>query len=190
MNRVQLVLAALAVLAAGLSWWLGHESSDGEAVTASPAAAVRAIDYRIRGFEVVRMTSAGAPAHRLAAQSLRHFTDDDTTELDQPRLTVFQTDAPPWEVDAQQAWMSADGSLILLTGEVLINRAGDADTPPTRVVTRDLRIQPRDDYAETDERVTVETDTDRLDAVGMQAWLRPPSRLKFLSDVKGLYVPR
>ncbi|MCB1803263.1 MAG: LPS export ABC transporter periplasmic protein LptC, partial [Gammaproteobacteria bacterium] len=118
-----------------------------------------------------------------------HFTDDDTTELQQPRLTVYQLDSPPWQVDADGALVSSDGSLILLSGEVAIERAGGSNSRPVRMTTRNLRVQPKQDYAETDEKVRVETDRDWLDATGMQAWFRPPSRLKFLSQVKGYYVP-
>jgi len=184
-----LVIMVLLLVTAVASWQLGGEPPATDAGIDAPSEA-RAVDYRVRGFEVVRMTSDGMPAHRLRATSLRHFTDDDTTELESPRLTVFQNDAPPWEVDALQAWMSADGSLILLTGDVVIERAGDSANPPTRLETRELRVQPRTDYAETDAPVRVETDLDRLDAVGMKAWLRPPSRLKFLSEVEATYVPR
>lgn len=190
MRRVRGILVTVAVFAALISWWLGRTDSEApEAVREAPAG-MRTVDYRIRDFEVVRMTPDGIPAHRLEARSLRHFSDDDTTELEQPRLAVFQGPSPPWKIDAEQAWMSADGSVMLLTGEVLIDRAGDGDRPPTRIITRDLRVRPREDYAETDEKVRVETDRDWLEAVGMQAWLRPPSRLKFLSDVEGVYVPQ
>ena len=92
-------------------------------------------------------------------------------------------------MDAEGALVSADGDLVLLSGDVLIERAGDADNRPMRIVTRNLRVQPREDYAETDEKVRVSSNADWLNATGMQAWLRPPSRLKFLSQVKGYYVP-
>jgi lipopolysaccharide export system protein LptC len=184
-----LIITVLLLVAAVATWQLGGESSDEDAGMDAPSEE-RAVDYRVRGFEVVRMTADGAPAHRLRAASLRHFIDDGTSELETPHLTVFQDDAPPWEVDAAQAWMSADGSLILLTGTVVIEREGDAANPPTRLTTSELRVQPRTDYAETDAPVRLETDLDRVDAVGMQAWLRPPSRLKLLSEVEGVYVPR
>jgi lipopolysaccharide export system protein LptC len=183
------ILALLILIAVG-SWWLGDDDPRDEP---GPAPALtgetRTIDYRISGLDVVRMTPAGRPAHRLRAERLRHFTDDATTELTAPRLRVFQGDAPPWEVDAEQAWMSADGSLMLLTGEVVISRNAGEMTRPVRMTTSDLRVQPRQDYAETDEAVRVEREDDWLDAVGMQAWLRPPSRIKFLSEVRGRHVP-
>ena len=188
MPRLRILLVLAMVLAAVVSWQLVQNEEP-----ASPAikhSGPREIDYYVTGLDITRMTIAGKPAHRLRAQNLQHYTDDETTELQQPQLTVFQDSAPPWEVNAERAWMSADGSLVLLSGEVLIEREGDGNNRPMRIVTRDLRVQPREDYAETDEKVRVESDSDWLDAVGMQAWLRPPSRLKFLSQVKGYYVPR
>lgn len=189
MRRSRPLFALAVLVAAGLSWWLAEQAGR-PAVEPVERHGPRAIDYHVTGLDVTRMNAQGSPAHRLRAQNLRHFTDDDTSELQQPHLTVYQDDAPPWEVDAERAWVSPDGSLLLLAGEVLIEREGDADDRPIRIRTRELRVQPREDYAETDEKVRVESDADWLDAVGMQAWLRPPSRLKFLSQVEGYYVPR
>lgn len=189
MRLLRPLLALALVVAALLSGWLADRRQAPAPEPVSPHGP-RMIDYYLSGLDVTRMTPTGIPAHRLRADKLRHFTDDDTTELQDPHLTVYQGDAPPWEVDAEQAWVSADGSLMLLTGEVLIEREAGDDNRPMRIMTRDLRVQPQQDYAETDEKVRVDSDSDWLDAVGMQAWLRPPSRLKFLSQVKGYYVPR
>ena len=187
MKSARPFLALLLVLAAALSWWLRETPPPQTAATEHKGP--RDTDYYIRGLDVMRMTPSGTPAHRLQAEQVRHFTDDDTTQLEQPHLTVFQDQAPPWEVDADSALVSADGDLVLLNGDVLIERAGDANNRPMHIVTRNLRVQPREDYAETDEKVRVTSNADWLDATGMQAWLRPPSRLKFLSQVKGYYVP-
>jgi lipopolysaccharide export system protein LptC len=184
--RILLVLAM--VLASVVSWWLVQEEEPpSEAIANSD---LREIDYFVTGLDVTRMTAAGLPAHRLRAVNLKHYTDDDTTELQEPHLTVYQGDAPPWEVNSERAQVSADGSLVLLVGEVLIEREGGANSRPIRILTRELRVQPEQDYAETDEKVRVESDADWLVSVGMQAWLRPPSRLKLLSQVNGYYVPR
>jgi len=188
MPRLRILLVLTMVLAAVVSWRLVQEEKPpSQAITKSGP---RAIDYYVTGLDVTRMTTAGQPAHRLRAVNLQHYTDDDTTELQEPHLTVYQGDAPPWEVDSERARVSADGSLVLLSGEVLIERKGDANNRPMRILTRELRVQPEQDYAETDEKVRVESDSDWLVSVGMQAWLRPPSRLKFLSQVNGYYVPR
>lgn len=188
MRRYRAILVLLLIAAAILSWRL--RETPPPVVQAVEQGGPREIDYYITGLDVTRMTGTGRPAHRLQAQRVHHYTDDDTTEMAQPHLTVYQDQAPPWEVDAERALVSADGALILLSGDVLIDRAADGAQRAMRIITRDLRVQPHQDYAETDEKVRVESDEDWLNATGMQAWLRPPSRLKFLSQVKGSYVPR
>jgi lipopolysaccharide export system protein LptC len=190
MRRFRPLLIVLTIAAALLSWWLVQREASPPVPQQITHEGPREIDYYLRGLDIVRMTAEGVPAHRLVADDLRHFTDDDTTELANPHLTVFQREEPPWEINAETAWVSADGSLILLSGAVLIDRAAGKATRAMRIETRDLRVQPDQDYAETDEKVRVTSDPDWLDAVGMQAWLRPPSRLKFLSKVKGHYVAR
>lgn len=182
-----LALAVLAALLVG-SWALLPRAPQEEAKP--PTAGARMVDYTISGLTVTRMTAAGIPAHRLVTNELQHFADDGTSALDAPVLTVFQAAEPPWEIHAEEALVSADGELILLSGEVLIERAAGEENRAVRLLTRELRVQPQQDYAETDEPVRVDSDPDWLEAVGMQAWLRPPSRLKFLSQVNAYHVPR
>lgn len=190
MRHIRPALAVVLLLSAALSWWLVERQPPQRQIGRIERPPPGEVDYTLRGFEVVRMGPGGEPAHRLRAGQMRHFTGDDSTELAQPRLTVFQDGSPPWEIQSEQAWVSADGEQVLLTGEVQIDRAAGADRPPIRLTTRALRFRPGEDYAETDEKVRVVSGADWVDAVGMRAWLRPPSRLKFLSQVKGYYVPR
>lgn len=189
MSQLRPVLAVLLVAAALFSWWLVERPQATAPGQPEAYRGPRQVDYYVTGMDATRMTPAGVPAHRLRASQLRHFTDDDTTEFSEPRLTVFQGERPPWQVESERAWLSGDGSLLLLQGAVAIDRAGDATDPPVRIETRDMRVRPNEDYAETDEPVRVVSDKHRVDAVGMQAWMRPPSRLKLLSQVHGTYVP-
>ena len=112
MRRFRPLFALVLLVAALVSWRMVEhtEPLDRPIAHSGP----REVDHYVTGFDVIRMTPSGQPAHRLRAASLRHYIDDDTTELDHPRLTVFQAEEPPWQVDAERAWVSADGSLVLL----------------------------------------------------------------------------
>lgn len=136
------------------------------------------------------MSPQGQPARTLTASELRHFADDKSTELVAPRLLVHRQARPPWQVDAELGWMSPNGKEIVLSGNVVLVRAADADQGPLTLRTTRLRYLPHEDYAETDEKVTVDTDFDHVEATGMQAWLQQPSRFRLQSKVKGRYVPR
>ncbi len=189
MHHPRLIAVALLILA-GFSWWLAEEAWLGTEQLPGGQDATRVADYYVRGLEVTTMTPEGRPARRLRTGDLRHFQADATTELTDAKLTIFQNDKPPLEISAERGWVSADGELVLLQGAVAIERAAGPGTRPLKVVTRDLRVQPRQDYAETDARVRVTSLEDEVEAVGMQAWLREPARLKLLSQVRGHHVPR
>jgi len=182
-------IAVVLVLLAGVSWWLVNQPPPQKPPSAPAHSSLREVDYIVRGLDSTSMAPTGLPARALQARELRHFPADDTTELDRPVLTVHQEEGPPWLIESDTGWVSSDGTLVLLNGEVQITRAAGADNRPVRLDTRNVRVQPYQDYAETDERVRVRSGKDRVDATGMQAWLRSPARIKLLADVKGHHVP-
>ena len=92
-----------------------------------------------------------------------------------------------WRVRSERGWISSDGALILLQGEVHIERDAREGAHAMHMVTRDLRVQPKDEYAETDNPVQVRSGASWLESTGLQAWLREPVRIKLLADVRGHY---
>jgi lipopolysaccharide export system protein LptC len=185
--RHPLFIWTLIAVLAGTTWWLAG-SRRVEQAEPTTHAGVREADYYLKDMQATTMNEAGQPARTLEAQELRHYPGDGTTELTRPRLTVHQGKQPPWLVVSDDGWISADASLVLLGGEVHITRDAGSDNRPMRIDTRNLRVQPRQDYAETDETVRVRSEQDRIDATGMQAWLRSPARIKLLANVKGYYA--
>ncbi len=172
---------------AAATWWLAGNTEDELRLADGPDGA-RSVDYYLRDLDFVTYSAQGDPARALKAPELRHYPDDDSTELDAPRLVVFKPGRPPWRVRSDSGWVSSNGELLRLQGRVLIERDAGEGVRPMRIVTRDLRVEPGRDYAETDEAVRVTSLNDRIDSVGMQAWLSDPGRIKFLSQVRGHYA--
>ena len=71
--------------------------------------------------------------------------------------------------------------------DALRRREAGQDVRPLNVVTRDLRVQPKHNYAETDQPATLISGENRIDTVGVQAWFSTPAHFKFLSRVRGHY---
>lgn len=188
LGRGPLVAVALLALAAG-SWWL-TQGQDADTTPSGQADEGRQPDYYVKGLALTTTDQDGNPTRSLSAAELRHFLQDESTELVQAALIIHTGSGTPWQIQAASGWVSADGELVLLKGPVTLNREGGPDNRPLSLETRDLRIQPREGYAETEEKVTVISDQDRVEAVGLQAWLKRPTRIKFLAQVKGRHVPR
>jgi len=174
----------LSALATG-SWWLNRDTEQELSYQPKP----HSLDYYIENFGVTAMGVNGEPDKRLSAQRMAHFPDDDSTELTAPRMTLYDENSPPWQIRSETGWVSGDKQLILLQCKVNIDRNGAPEIRPVHIVTRDLRIQPEENYAETDQDVFARSGDDRLESKGMQVWFTKPMRIKLLANVRGRYDP-
>jgi len=182
------VLLLILLLIAGITWLLLDAPTSVQDETGADQSAGHQLDYYLRGMQATTLGADGRPTQKLQSAAVNHYADDDTTEFEAPHLSVFEGEHPPWEIRADRAWMSADGELMLLQDRVTIDRPAFPGNPPLHLVTANVRVQPNQGYAETDEAVRVRSNQDWLDATGMQAWLNEPSRIKLLADVKGFYA--
>ena len=182
-----IALLAVAILAG--SWWFSRGAP--EAGDSSPRIEPTGnADYVIRGMRVQTMGEDGRPANILRTPLLRHFAQEGTTELETPEMSISQAEGEaPWQITAAAGAVSADGKELLLAGDVTIAREATPHNRALEMQTRNLRVRPEENYAETDEAVTVVSGESRIESVGMHAWFKSPTRFKFLSQVRGRYVP-
>lgn len=183
-SRRSLLLGTLLVLLAVGSLWLNLTTTDdlprGTRRPHTP-------DYWVEGTNALLTDKEGRPVQRLQAPLLHHYPDDQSTEIQEPLLLIYEPDLPPWHVHSERGWISPDGELVLLQGEVVIDREPSARNQPLHLITRDLRVQPKEEYAETDQPVRAESGANWVEAHGLRAWLRSPVRIKLLADVKAYY---
>lgn len=144
-------------------------------------------DYQVDGLTVTAMGPDGTPGRHLTTDQMRHYPDDDTTELDRPHLVVYAKDGPPWNIRSEQGWVGPDGERMLLEGQVRVDREGGPGSEPVHLATDRLRVQPKAEYAETDQPVRITSAANWIEAVGLQAWFGEPVRIKLLSNVRGRY---
>ncbi|MCB1762560.1 MAG: LPS export ABC transporter periplasmic protein LptC [Gammaproteobacteria bacterium] len=147
-------------------------------------------DYFLKHFTITTMGLQGSPDKRLSARAMIHFPDDDTTELDNPIVTIHEEDRQPWKVHAETGWVSGDKELLFLQGKVNIERPDAPGLRPFHIVTSDLRIQPGNNYAETDAVAHIQSRDDWVDSTGLQIWFAKPIRVKLLANVRGFYENR
>jgi len=147
----------------------------------------RSPEYFVENLKLTSLDKAGIPRRVLRARRVMHYDDDGTTELEQPHLTVYDPQKPPWQISSAGGWVSAQGDLVLLEGDVVIVRQEGPGNRPLRILTESLRVRPNDDYAETDQFVQVFSRNDWLESEGAKVWLAQPVRIKFLSKVRGRY---
>jgi lipopolysaccharide export system protein LptC len=185
--RAILVLGLLVL--AGLSAWWTLGSWERRATSSDRAPAARHIpDAWFENATLVSMNARGTPAHRIEADRWVHFLDDDTAELTEPYMEFYSETGvrPPWQVEAETAWISSGGDLVLLRGEVFMHRDAYEGGTWINVESRDMRVRPKEDYAESDAMTVIQTEEWVKRGIGMRAWTER-EQLQLLEQVKGRY---
>ena len=182
----QALLAVLLTLAGLAAWWRLETTSDEDAVRGPRA---RLPDYVVKDFSAVETDATGRPSRRLVAAELRHYTEEDLSELDQPRMELYQAEGPPWQARAATGTVFAGGAQVRLSGAVQLERAADASTRPAHLETERIDIWREQAVAETDLPVRIHSDGDTLHANGMRLWYQEPTRSTFHGRARIRFAP-
>lgn len=178
------IIGVALALGAGLSWWLSAQLRS----TVRPAATPRqhVVDYYTVDFTTTAMSDKGKPLHRLRAQRLVHYMDDDTSTLIQPRIQIFEDKTPPWHIRSDLGWISSQGKTVKLKGNVQMRRKAGPHTRAIHAHTTWLLIRPDNNFATTDRPITATSPGFEVKSVGMNINL-DQGRLQLLSQVFSTY---
>ena len=169
------------VILGAVTFWLWQylEEDDGVAQTARP----HEPDYYIEDMIRNTLDETGALKNVLYADLVTHYPDDDSTELEKPRMEIYNGSSDPWYVIAESGWVSSGSEVVLLHGEVEIWRLNDAGEREFEVLTSELRVLPAEQYAETDHPATITSETTITKTIGMRANFAH-DRLELLKQVR------
>jgi lipopolysaccharide export system protein LptC len=179
---------ALLLLVAVLTWWL--DSKVQSPTARSDGASRHDPDVYVEGFAAARMNPDGSKRYELKGKRLVHYPDDNSTELEAPRLVYFNYDQAPVTVKADTAQVARGGDDVYFTGNVQVVRSAYADKPELGMITTYLHVMPEQELARTDKVVTVIEGNSTASSVGLEFDNRT-RQLKLLSQVKVRYeTPR
>ena len=157
---------ALLVLLAAATFWLDQVVQP--PATVEDSGSRRDPDYVLEGLSVIRTNHDGVARYTLFAKKMLHYSDDDSTHLEQPRLVNANPGKPVVQIKADQGELSGSNDDVYLSGNVtLLRNAGNGWSKAT-MVTSSLHIIPDDDIAKTDKPVTITEGNTTINAVGME----------------------
>ena len=151
-------------LLALLSWWAAERF--GPPIEKGKKLEPGKVDYYSKGLRRTVMDEAGKPKELLVAEELVHYEDDNRSELTKPVMTLYTQEGPPWVIYAETATLPGDGEQIFLNGAVLVLRDANRDGRTMRIETSNARVQPDNNYAETDEDIRVISPPDYMTGTG------------------------
>lgn len=150
----------------------------------------------MKDVETREFDAQGKLHYQLSTPQVTHYqvnpdgpSNGDYTLIDRPNMAFYDAEsAAPWLVSAQTGRSEANGQLLRLLDNVLIQQ----QTPTQgliQITTNELRVRASEQFAETDKAVKMRSAKGQIDAVGMDADLAQ-SRLQLKSQVKAVYDPR
>ena len=142
-------------------------------------------DAIIDNFTATRLDEHGVPKYTLAADRMRHFANDDSTELEAPKV-IKRGEGPTVTITADHGTVTHDGEEAFFHGNVLVVRAASPEREELRVRTDYLHVLPEKNIARTDQAVTITEGRSELSGVGME-YDENTSRFALYSRVRGRF---
>lgn len=112
-------------------------------------------DYIMSNFETIQTDINGDLRYKLEAVEMRHYPDDDTTELVQPDYMQFAVNKPYTRAVGKRGFVSSNGEEVELVEDVVVTRQAFAEKGEMTVETDFLKIRPNDEVATTDRPVVI-----------------------------------
>jgi lipopolysaccharide export system protein LptC len=146
-------------------------------------------DYLVHNFKVVSYGPTGAPISALSARRMVHYPDDDSTELDAPRMLQTKPAEAPMTLTADRGALSQDGEDTFLYDNVLLVRSAIPQQPEMRMQTSFLHVVRDRSLVLTDREIAIREEGRSLTGRGLE--YDNGSRVLHLRErVRGRYEQR
>jgi len=135
-----------------VTWWLNDlarlpQIADNRGFTHDPDAIVD--EFRVLSFD-----RTGQPQNQLSAKHMRHFMEDDTTELVEPRIEFYDP-VRSARVRAQRAVIGSSGENIYLLNQVHVDQTMQDSQVQVTLDTEYLQVTPQAKLMTTDRPVVM-----------------------------------
>jgi lipopolysaccharide export system protein LptC len=124
-------------------------------------------DYFVERFTLVKLNAQGQPAFRMAADLMKHFPDDDTTEFVKPTLVSLDKSKPVITVVSDTGKSGPQGDITELFGSVVLTRAPNDAGKQLKVYTEYLLIDSNKETGTTDKPTKITQGDSEMTGIGM-----------------------
>jgi len=125
-------------------------------------------DYIVTDAILRKIDLTGRLQYTLSATDIRHYPDDESTDMLKPNLVHFQAKKPPVTMSAERGHISKDGEKVDLYENVRIRRSASAQYEELTAYTPELTILPDVEKAFTKSPVLITQGKSWMKGVGMQ----------------------
>ena len=172
---------ALAIVSSLLAKWLVNEDVERREAVAHSA------DFFSVGYQKWQMNEQGGLGSHLTANKMAHYSDDGTTQLENPLMFFYNAPNPAWQIHSETGELSKSGDTLLLNGKVEIERAASSQGRELIIHTSNLTVSPQTSFAETNEFTELRSGNNITTGLGMKVTFSSPVHLELLAKVHGNY---
>ena len=167
-----------------LTLWLEHQVHLEDAQ--HPSLRRHDPDYIVNNFTSTTYTGSGDVEAVFSAAQMRHFPDDDSTEVTAPRVLQSKPQQARFTVRADRGTLAREGDEIFLYDNVVLVREAFGEQPEARMTTTFLHVLRDRGLALTDREVLFEEPGRSLQGRGME-YHNATRELFLRNDVRGSY---
>ena len=167
-ERFPSLMALILLVALVLCTWWAANYAQKAIHTDPPRRMTHEMDSWARDFVMLRTDATGKPINRLEGDYARHFPDDDSYHVTDPRAVGQQTGNPITVGTSKTAIMDHDSKRITMIGDAHVHRQADAKNDAMDAYSQKFVILPDDDVVYTDLPAHVVKGKTTMDGVGMR----------------------
>ncbi|HEX5538422.1 MAG TPA: LPS export ABC transporter periplasmic protein LptC, partial [Methylophilaceae bacterium] len=112
-------------------------------------------DYILNNFVTTKTDPNGNVIYKLHAAEMKHFPDDDSTELQQPDLTQYAVGKPDVRITSKRGLVSSNGENVQFMDNVKLVRDAYAGHGEMTLLTQYLNVTPDTGVATTNKPVVI-----------------------------------
>ncbi|MSQ54601.1 MAG: LPS export ABC transporter periplasmic protein LptC [Betaproteobacteria bacterium] len=146
-------------------------------------------DFIVDNFTITRYDAEGRVESTLTARKMRHFPDDETTELEAPLVVQTKPDKARMTLTSERGALSQDGVDVFLYDNVLLVRDAKDEAPEQRMTTSFLHIVRGKSLVRTDRDVLIHQEDKELSGRGME-YDNETGQMSLRERVRGRFDPK
>ena len=150
-------------------------------------AVAHSADFFSVGYKKWEMNEKGNLNFYLTANKMTHYSDDQTTHLENPLMLFYNAPNPAWQIGAQSGKLEKGAETLWLNGKVEIERPASPYGKELIIHTSNLQIFPKVSLAQTQDFTELRSGNNLTTGTGMKATFSTPVHLELLANVHGKY---
>jgi lipopolysaccharide export system protein LptC len=149
------------------TWWAADYSQRAVEID-PPVRLTHERDHWATQIVLLRTDENGLVIHRLEGDLMEHFPDDQSYDVVRPRAFGLKADNPLTIATARTATVFEEGDRIVMKGDAVLLRLGDAKRQPLNFRTDEVTMLIKKDLAYTDLPAIATSGRSRMSGTGMR----------------------